>query len=50
MRKDRQTLLFSATWPVEVQLLAERLLSADHVLVEVREAPIERAIDRDRDR
>jgi len=35
MRKDRQTLLFSATWPVEVQLLAERLLSDDHVLVEV---------------
>jgi ATP-dependent RNA helicase DDX5/DBP2 len=35
MRKDRQTLLFSATWPVEVQLLAERLLSPSHILVEV---------------
>ena len=35
MRSDRQTLLFSATWPIEVQLLAEGLLAPSHVMVEV---------------
>ena len=35
MRADRQTLLFSATWPVEVQALAARHLLPDAITVEV---------------
>jgi len=35
MRHDRQSLLFSATWPAEVQTLAGRLIAPSHVIVEV---------------
>eukprot|EP00965_Chrysotila_dentata_P081785 2700046-Pleurochrysis_carterae.AAC.6 len=35
MRSDRQTLMFSATWPPEVQALAEQFLSPDVITVEV---------------
>ena len=35
MRVDRQTLLFSATWPAEVQSLASRVLLPDAITVEV---------------
>ena len=35
MRADRQTLLFSATWPSEVQQLAATLLLPDAITVEV---------------
>ena len=35
MRADRQTLLFSATWPVEVQALAKRVLLPDAITIEV---------------
>lgn len=35
MRADRQTMLFSATWPVEVQALAARLLLPDALTIEV---------------
>jgi ATP-dependent RNA helicase DDX5/DBP2 len=35
MRVDRQSLLFSATWPVEVQALAHRHLLPDAITVEV---------------
>ena len=35
MRVDRQTLLFSATWPAEVQALAQRHLLPDTITVEV---------------
>jgi len=35
MRTDRQTLMFSATWPAEVQALAECLLSPNVLTIEV---------------
>lgn len=35
MRADRQTLLFSATWPAEVQALGGRVLLPDAITVEV---------------
>ena len=42
MRTDRQTLMFSATWPAEVQALAERVHTAgEAVVVEVGGALLE---------
>lgn len=35
MRRERQTLLFSATWPADVQALARRHMRADAITVEV---------------
>lgn len=41
MRADRQTLMFSATWPTEVQTLASQFLLPGFLLVEVGGALVE---------